>query len=74
MEKSMRKPWAPLLLIVSCLSLPFAVSAGVTGTHGPDRSSGAVVAKPKPASSEQNAEQATKPEEKKETETGKEAK
>jgi hypothetical protein len=61
-----------VLMLTLFASLPLAVTAGVTGTHGPDRGSGAVVSKPKPTGSEEaSSEQTTKPEDKKEAEGGK---
>lgn len=72
----MNKLLSRAIVIVSCAALPLAALAGVAGTHGPDRSSGAVVAKPKPPAAEpdQGAAQTAKPEEKKEQDAGKEAK
>lgn len=62
-----------LLLAACCTVLPSAAVAGVTGTHGPDRGSGGVAAKPKPvATDEQSSEQSAKPEAKKEAEAVKE--
>lgn len=67
-----------LLCYVSFLAVMLSTTtalAGVSGTHGPDRASGAVVAKPKPAPTvEQTSEQTAKPEEKKENEPAKDAK
>lgn len=63
----MQKLLSRLALAICCAALPFAANAGVTGTHGPDRMSGGVVAKPKPATTDtQSTEQSAKPEEKKE--------
>jgi hypothetical protein len=63
----MRKLLTRLLLAACCTSVPLAVFAGVTGTHGPDRMSGAAVAKPKPApADEQSGDQTAKPSEEKE--------
>ncbi len=65
----MNKLLARILVIAGCTALPFAATAGVTGTHGPDRMSGAAVAKPKPAPAEEQAgDQTAKPDEKKEVE------
>ncbi len=71
----MNKMLARILLVVGAAALPFAATAGVTGTHGPDRMSGAAVAKPKPAPTEEQAgDQTAKPDEKKEVEVVKDGK
>lgn len=71
----MQKLLSRLFVVACCASLPLAAVAGVTGTHGPDRMSGAAVAKPKPApADEQAGDQTAKPEEKKEIEAAKDGK
>jgi hypothetical protein len=72
----MKKRLMQISLIACCAALPLAAVAGVTGTHGPDRGSGVVVAKPKAetATEDKAGAQDAKPQDNKQTGSGKEAK